>query len=664
MKNSASSAAATNYARPFASPTPPALIPLPPGAVEPAGWLRDWCLSAAAGYTGHMDAVDPEFVRAWAADHTMTGERLSWPKGGWPYEGGGYWFDGLVRLGYALHDDDLIRQARERLDVVVRHMHANSVLFLWWLDRTQPDQAASAECSAAWPVWACGLLGRALSGAYAASADKGILQALEMAYAGDPNRLRLGWGMSNPWPAFDTYTWTGDRGIAAALDALFAEDGGGLKPGGDSWNRYRRMPAEAPGAEANDHVVHFLESTTPWALGTLWTGERRFLDTTLAWHEHLARIAMQPHGAPVADEFYGPTGAYRGTETCDVAAYLWSQTALLGLSGLGRLADRAERVFFNAGPATVSRDFRTHVYFQTPNRLVDKCPPHPHGPKADGNSYRATHYPLCCTAAVNRILPTYVTHLWMATPDCGLAATLYGPCKVSALVADRVPVELLCRTDYPFADAIDIAVNLAHEATFPLWFRIPGWCAAPEIEVNGHGVDPTPDARGFVRLARLWKRGDAIRLRFPMSVSVTGGRDENAKGAPYASVSYGPLLLALPIGEAGGPNTPDPQAAWRYALDAQNGRPEAGVAVESGPLPSSWDWPLAAPLRLRVDAVPCAWTPTPEQPLPAEPVRATGAPERITLVPYGCTKFRVSMFPVTEPLRRQTASGERAGNRR
>ena len=51
-----------NYPRPFAPAAPPAFIPLPPGAVEPAGWLRDWCLSAAAGYTGPMDAVDP--VRA------------------------------------------------------------------------------------------------------------------------------------------------------------------------------------------------------------------------------------------------------------------------------------------------------------------------------------------------------------------------------------------------------------------------------------------------------------------------------------------------------------------------------------------------------------------------------------------------------------------------
>ena len=38
-----------NYARPFEPPTRPAFIPLPPGAVEPAGWLRDWCLAARDG---------------------------------------------------------------------------------------------------------------------------------------------------------------------------------------------------------------------------------------------------------------------------------------------------------------------------------------------------------------------------------------------------------------------------------------------------------------------------------------------------------------------------------------------------------------------------------------------------------------------------------------
>jgi hypothetical protein len=641
-------AAEVNYRRPFEPPTRPTFIALPPGAVEPAGWLRDWCLAARDGYTGHMDEYHVEFRRAWAADHKMTGERLTWPKGAWPYEGGGYWFDGLVRLGYVLHDDALLQQAKKRLDVVVTHMNPDSILFLWWLNKNRPEDLKSIECDAAWPMWACGLLGRSLVAYHAGSGDKRVLKTLEMAYGGDGNWARLGWGMSNPWPAFETYTWTGNKDIAAALTTLFSKDDGSRNTSQWSWNRYRRMPKQELGAERNDHVVHFLESTVPWTIGYLWTGNREFLDATLGWHDLLERVAMQPSGVPVADEFYGPTGAYRGTETCDVAGYLWSQIVLLTVSGQGRMADRAERAFFNAGPATVSRDFKTHVYFQCPNRIVDKCPPHPHGPQASGNSYHPTHYPLCCTAALNRIVPNYVMHMWMATYDNGLAATHYGPCKVSALVANRVPVELVCRTDYPFNDVIDISVKAAREATFPLSFRIPGWCRNPELTVNGAAVTAMPGATGFARVERRWRPGDAIRLRLPMSAGVLTGRDKNAQDAPYAAVSYGPLLFALPIADVQGPNSPDPAAKWKYAVDVPAGKPATDGAVERQPMPAKWDWPLASPLKLRVNAVACDWSPEPKTPLPSAPIARQEPAESITLVPYGCTKFRISMFPVTE----------------
>jgi len=139
-----------NYGRPFEPPTRPAFIPLPPGAVEPAGWLRDWCITARDGYTGHMDEFNQAFRQAWASDYKMTGDRLYWPNGGWPYEGGGYWFDGLVRLGYILHDDSLINQAKSRLDVVVTNMNANGILFMWWLNMNNPGDAKSAEIDFEW----------------------------------------------------------------------------------------------------------------------------------------------------------------------------------------------------------------------------------------------------------------------------------------------------------------------------------------------------------------------------------------------------------------------------------------------------------------------------------------------------------------------------------
>jgi len=637
-----------NYGRPFETAVRPALIALPPGAVRPEGWLRDWCLAAKKGYTGHMDQVHEEFRRAWSADHLMTGQRLNWWQGAWPYEGGGYWFDGLVRLGFLLHDDALLQQAKRRLDVVVGHMNPNSIVFLWWLNRNNAEHVQAVTTDSGWPIWACGLLGRAMAAYYAGSGDQQVLKTLEAAYSGDRSWVRLAGGMSNVWPALQTYTWTGNKQIAEALTARLAQQNKEFLPS-PAWDRFRRKPDMKPGAERPEHGVVFLEATTAWALGYLWTGDREYLETSLAWHDLLHQIALQPSGVPVMDEFYGPTGAFRGTETCDVAGYEWSQIVFLMITGQGQMADRTERAFFNAGPAVVARDFKTHVYFQSPNRVVDGSPHAPHGPQASGFSYKQSHYPLCCTAALNRITPNYVMHMWMATYDNGLAAVLYGPCKVSALAADRVPVEIICRTDYPFNELIEMTIQPEREAKFPLFLRIPGWCEKAEVSVNGTNVPLAVDEKRFLRLERVWQRGDVVRLRFPMSVRVETGRDKNAQDAPYAAVSYGPLLFALPIPDTKDPNTPDPVTRWKYALDLR-GRLEDSVVVERRPMPDQWDWPLDCPLKLRLHAAPIHWDLDPKSPrLPAQPTPISPQNEPITLVPYGCTKFRISMFPAILP---------------
>jgi hypothetical protein len=208
-------------------------------------------------------------------------------------------------------------------------------------------------------------------------------------------------------------------------------------------------------------------------------------------------------------------------------------------------------------------------------------------------------------------------------------------------------------------------VQPGREAAFPLDFRIPGWCAAPTLGVNGSAVPVERDPRGFARIHRTWRPGDTVRLHLPMTARLQTGRDAatgapydgvhratkvtipeegDIRGVPYASVSYGPLLFALPIPDTADANTPDPSARWQFALDVQ----EPGLTVDRSAMPARWDWPLAAPLKLRANAVEVAWNPDPKAPrLPPLPAARTKPPERVTLVPYGCTKFRISMFPVT-----------------
>lgn len=183
-----------------------------------------------------------------------------------------------------------------------------------------------------------------------------------------------------------------------------------------------------------------------------------------------------------------------------------------------------------------------------------------------------------------------------------------------------------------------------------------------------------------MRIERLWTRGDSIHLRFAMTVRVRTGHDNNADDTPYAAVSYGPLLFALAIPDTVDANTVDEAFKWNYALDVQGEKPESGITVERRSMPDKWSWQLDAPLRLHARARSFDWRPvarkafpteaaardeaSPFHPetvlthLPAEPVSGGAAPEEIRLVPYGCTKFRISMFPVTPKVMGKAAKSE------
>lgn len=630
----------------------PKLLPLPPGAVEPRGWLRDWCLTARAGYIGHMDEVDPAFPLAWTEEYAATRASIyAWNKGAWPLEGGGYWFDGLVRLGYCLHDEALIAYARRRLAPAVAHAAPGKCLFLWWLKRDPKILADISKPEHGWLVWASGLLSRPLLAEYEASRDPKILEALRVVYGSDTDSLiQTTWSFSNPTALYWTWRYTRDPAVAKALDAVCDDAHSKLRP---ELDRYRRPPDLTPGSVTeNAHGVQVIESSTPWAWMYLYTGRRQYLDAALGWHELVNRLSMQPNGAPAMDEFYQPTGSACGSETCVVAAYLWSQLALFSVTGDGTFADRAERDFFNAGPGTVTRDFNRHVYQQPPNRIAA-------GP--DQWNYARKHAPLCCTAALNRTLPYYVTSMWMATPDGGYEAVCHGP---AALNTDKITVE--CQTDYPFGERLVYTVTPKTAGEIPLTFRVPGWCTGATLTLNGQ------PCRAF-RVSRAWKPGDTLVLTLPMTPVLARGFDRGScipftgvphnsaqpralpkpgdcSGEPYATVSYGPLLFALGLPEAGGdPNKLAPGAQWQYALDVKN----PGLTLTRAAMPAKWDWPLAAPVRIEANAVPIPdWKPAALAflRLPPKPVACGPATPRVrlSLIPYGCAKLRISMFPVAE----------------
>jgi len=645
---------AINYARPAEPPVKPALLALPPGAVEPAGWLRDWAQAARNGITGHLDEWHPTFADGWkGVPIKAPGAK---PDGtGWPIEQSAYWLDGALRLGLVLHDEALIKKIRARLDPVVEGVnHAPfGTSFIYWKKGYTPEGFDS---------WAHSQMGRALVALYDGTRDPRVLEALVKVYAAYPanmGTLQLGGavsGLCNLDAMLETYSFSADRRILERVMQAMAQPE--VAKDIQAWKAGRLAPG---------HMVILYENIRLPAVVYPWSADPNQLQATLGAFQWLDEHHMLPYGVASGEEFASGIGAFRKTETCDVTAMLLAASWMYRIQGQGDWGDRMERAFFNAGAAPVARDFQTMCYYQSPNRLRSDSLPceQPHSPGPPNTRFTPLGCPnvLCCVGALNRIIPHYVIHMWMATRDNGLAATLYGPCTVSALAGDQVPVKVTTTTDYPFGETIRMKVEPEKDVAFPLYLRIPGWCKSPQITVNGSKVAVTPDARGFARIARTWAKEDSIELQLPMEPTVLRGYETEFPSAnrkyfsfepaevfqprrlPYASVLCGPLLFALPIADVD-PNTPAKDAKWQYALGTDAGQNDAGITVERRPMPARWDWPLDAPVVLKVPAHAFDWRPTDAQALPEKPVTGTTS-ETVRLVPYGCTKFRISMFPVT-----------------
>ena len=635
----------------------PHFIPLSPGAVRPTGWLNDWARDAAAGITGHLDERADVFKHGYKG-YAFEARGVKANGTGWPLEQCAYWLDGLVRLAYILDDPQLIAKARARLDPVVDGVNRGGESFVYW----QPRSILSVEMDKANGVfnnWAHSHMGRALVAYYQATGERRILDALVKVYRDYPlpefsARFYPVNGMVNLDPMLETYMMSGDEKVLA--NALAAVRRPGFQEIVAQWNR---------GELVHGHTVIFYENARVPALMYPWTGDGKLLEATRTALDWAERGHALPIGLVSGEEYLAGIGSTRNVETCNVAAGPWTFGWLLRITGERQWADRMERVFFNAGPAPIARDFETMSYYQCANRLSMSLPADRPGcpGNALGDSYRFTpigHPVLCCVGNCNRVVPNYIMDMWMATADRGVAATLYGPCRLRTQVADGVPVEIESETSYPFEEAIRLTVRPAKKTEFPLYLRIPAWCRQPALEVNGHSVALKKDSHGFAKIQRSWTSGDRVTLRLPMRVEVIQGcetpfpRDGYFKPRslskltdihnPFASVIYGPLLFALPIADEN-PNEPVKNAAFNYALDISAAT--RGARVLRQPLPAHWSWQLDAPVKLQLSARPFDWQPVELQPLPPTPIR-DGKPATITLVPYGCTKFRVSMFPVAE----------------
>ena len=257
----------------------------------------------------------------------------------------------------------------------------------------------------------------------------------------------------------------------------------------------------------------------------------------------MARYGQQPGGGFVGDEncrpgYLDPRG---GIETCGIVEFMHSFEMLTRITGLPLWADRCEEIALNSFPASMTPDQKGLHYITAVNQVqLDRNNKSP-GIQNGGTmfSYSPGEVYRCCQHNVSHGWPYYAEEMWLATADNGLCASLYAPSDVTAKVAQGAEVSIREETGYPFRDSIDFKLSAPQAVRFPLYLRVPQWCAAASVKINGEAIEVKARPLSYIVLDRTWKDGDRVTLQLPMQIAVRRW----PKNQDAASVSYGPLEL-------------------------------------------------------------------------------------------------------------------------
>lgn len=609
---------------------------LPPGAVRPLGWLREQLELQACGLSGQLENLWP-----------AVGPTSGWLGGGGERgEQGPYYLDGLLPLAYILNDATLIGRAHKWTEAI--------------LSSQRPDgNFGPADVLDWWPRM---VVLKVMIQHAEASGDSRVEPFLRRYFEYQRRELPLR-------PLSD---WGQARGAENALAALWlhARSGEGwLRDLAASiveqtldWATY--LGEQLPGGPATrfehrTHVVNVAMGLTYFAAQHLLGVPGRPARLAQALEQLDLKHGMV-NGMFSGDEWLAGLEPQRGVETCAVVEAMHSLEVLARLFGDGALADRLEVITFNALPAAMSADMRSHQYHQQVNQV--SCTVERRNwtySTDDANIFGLEPRFGCCTANLHQGWPKFVRSLW-ARSQGGLVALGYAPNTLDTEVGGhRVRMETL--TDYPFGDTLTLRVLEAGGARFSLRLRIPGWCVGASLSLGGQAQACTPDSAGFVQLERIWTAGDVLELRLPMPVRVLP--------RPNAAVSFrsGPLTLAFSPGERWS-LLPDsagfgdwelrPRHSWNYgvalqgtdiaALEVQRFGPTSPpFTVRPGPPPLGAE---GVPLKVQVPGhlLP-SWGFEPgfasaAAPAPG-PLTSRMPPAQLSLVPYGCARIRIAEFP-------------------
>ncbi len=632
---------------------PVAFQPLPLGRVRPLGWLERQLRIQADGLSGHLDEFWPDVRDSrWFGGDTEAWERAP------------YWLDGLIPLAFVLDDATLKDKATRYVDYILTHQHEDG-----WLGPREMVVAAGRPEDARYDLWAQLLAMKVLVQYHDATGDGRAVEAVEKCLRRLDRHIDtaplFNWGQFRWFEGLIAIFWlyektgggaVGDRPQQWLLDLAVK-----LHAQGFDWRSFfARWPLAAPTPKHRwNYMGHVVNNAMAIKAPALWqrltddAGDRAAVYDIIA---KLDRYHGMVTGVFTGDECLAGRQPTHGTELCAVVEYAYSLEVLLSVLGDPAFGDRLEKIVFNALPATFSPDMWAHQYDQQVNQVecsvVENRIWNTNGPAS--NIFGVEPNYGCCTANLSQGWPKFAAHLWMQSPDGGLAAVAYAPSRVETAI-DGAPVTVMLETAYPFRSTLRFTVNVERPVTFPLWLRIPAWATDATVCIADGPIE-RPAAGTFYRITREWRGTIEVTLTLPMTPTLWRGYNDTV------ALTRGPLVYALKIGEDWRrihENEPYrelphadwevyPTTPWNYALAVDETSLCEDVTFAELPVGEMPFSPQGAPVEATVKG-----RRLPEWGMdhgsaadaPPSPVTSSEPLETLTLIPYGCTNLRITEFP-------------------
>jgi DUF1680 family protein len=154
------------------------------------------------------------------------------------------------------------------------------------------------------------------------------------------------------------------------------------------------------------------------------------------------------------------------------------------------------------------------------------------------------------------------------------------------VIVDGKPVQVRLTSTYPWGGAVRLALTLDAPQRFALKLRIPGWCDAWSVNVNGAPIETAAPAHGYIAIDRTWQSGDVVELHLAMPVQAVYVNPNVRQLQGRLALQRGPIVYCMEGVDNGAIGLErialDPAQVAAFSVDYQ---PDllGGVTVLCGP---------------------------------------------------------------------------------